>query len=168
MHPRSPRCKCGLIIMLSSSNKAVGEINAHDKRRWEGVELVRGRQRLGICSGSRCPTSHWGSKRNEAGRREGGSEWERLTRRDERPQRSHVVMHSKSRNVFNLWRKYIIVFLEIFYRYTFQGTLYAAVVMDQRQLVFLSLYQLFTILCAALTPLHVRGDYWSPLFTPHF
>lgn len=98
-----------------------------------------------------------GMKREEG--REGASERERLTRRDERPQRSHVVMHSKSPNVFNLWRKYMIVFLEIFHRYTFQGTLYAAVVMDQRQLVFLSLYQLFTILCAALTPLHVRGDY---------
>lgn len=40
MRPCSPRCECGLIILLSSSNKAVGEINAHEKRRWDGGESM--------------------------------------------------------------------------------------------------------------------------------
>lgn len=72
MHPHSPRCKCRLIILLSSSNKAVGEINAHDKRRWEGVELVRGRLAAAAADAQPLTEEAKGMKREEG--REGASE----------------------------------------------------------------------------------------------
>lgn len=41
MRPHCPGCECGLIILLSSSNKAVGEINGYGKLRWKTTEVER-------------------------------------------------------------------------------------------------------------------------------
>lgn len=41
----SPRCECGLIILLSSSNKAAGEINGY--RNSSEEERARERERVG-------------------------------------------------------------------------------------------------------------------------
>lgn len=41
MRPHCPGCERGLIILLSSSNKAVGEINGYGKLRWKRTEGER-------------------------------------------------------------------------------------------------------------------------------
>lgn len=73
MRPCSPKCECGLIILLSSSNKAAGEINGH------GKEEAGGRVCVGElpCSDSRVqgqPLTEEGKERGgeKEGRKEGG------------------------------------------------------------------------------------------------
>lgn len=49
MRPHCPGCERGLIILLSSSNQAVGEINGYGKLRWkrtEGERMCVGELRL--------------------------------------------------------------------------------------------------------------------------
>lgn len=75
MRPYSPRCVCGLIILLSSSNKAVGEINGRGKllgSREEGRKTRRVRGRAAVWRGR-----VRGQPVTEEGRGRGGKEGRR-------------------------------------------------------------------------------------------
>lgn len=78
MRTCSPRCACGLIILLSSSNKAAGEINgcggSRGKKEPESVSVWGGRE--GGCGRERAadaqPLTEEGKERRGAKGREGG------------------------------------------------------------------------------------------------
>lgn len=97
----SPRCECGLIILLSSSNKAVGEINGRGKTEQRGRVCVSmcvccvGEL---CCSDSRAECNLSLRKGKERGGGEGRAEEEEeveITWGDERPRWPYVVKASQ-------------------------------------------------------------------------
>lgn len=81
MRPHCPGCERGLIILLSSSNKAVGEINGYGKLRWkrtEGERICVGELRRQESRVRDQPLGEGGKEEEgegrEAGRRKGKSD----------------------------------------------------------------------------------------------